>query len=53
MTIGKSLERKFDFAVISNKMLIFVKRDVWFYLLRLLCLFRDAFYYIGFFRWII
>ena len=24
MTIGKSLERKFDFAVISNKMLIFV-----------------------------
>ncbi len=27
MTIGKSLERKFDFAVISNKMLIFVNSN--------------------------
>ena len=27
MTIGKSLERKFDFAVILNKMLIFVNSN--------------------------
>ena len=27
MTIGKSLERKFDFAVISNKMLNFVNSN--------------------------
>ena len=27
MTIGKSLERKFDFAVISNKMLIIVNSN--------------------------